>query len=137
MLAFCEYKSEFPVDIVFFSTFNSHKFSSKNSQFKAMSGKVKKEFVFHFPLKHKVVRDLKIVTEHVGDLVIEGVGYFNPTASPIDVFDRYAVDIDFVKWNETDIKPVLEVTGGLDEIEEAAIRYFAHQLENSNLGKAA
>ncbi|GAA4333278.1 hypothetical protein [Flaviaesturariibacter amylovorans] len=98
--------------------------------------RVEKEFVFHYPLKHKVVRDLKIVTEHVGDLVIEGKGYFNPEASPIDVFDRYSVDIDFVKWNGTDIRPVLEVTGQLEDLEEAAIRYFAQQLENG-LQKAA
>lgn len=98
--------------------------------------KQKKEFQFVYALKHKVVRDLKIVTEHVGDLVVEGTGYFNPAASPIDVFDRYAVDIDFVKWNGTDIKPVLEVMGNLEDIEEAAIRYFASVLEN-NLRKAA
>ncbi|RYY95582.1 MAG: hypothetical protein EOO11_15500 [Chitinophagaceae bacterium] len=98
--------------------------------------RVEKEFVFHYPLKHKVVRDLKIVTEHVGDLVIEGKGYFNPEASPIDVFDRYSVDIDFVKWNGTDIRPVLEVTGQLEDLEEAAIRYFAQQLENG-MQKAA
>ena len=102
-----------------------------------MLQRVKKEFVFHYPLKHKVVRDLKIVTEHVGDLVIEGVGYFNPSANPIDVFERYAVDIEFVKWNGTDIKPVLEVTGNLEDVEEAAIRYFANQLENNSLEKAA
>ncbi|TCJ11991.1 hypothetical protein EPD60_15645 [Flaviaesturariibacter flavus] len=92
--------------------------------------RIEKEFVFHYPLKHKVVRDLKIVTEHVGDLVIEGTGYFNPEASPIDVFDRYSVDIDFVKWNGTDIRPVLEVTGQIEDLEEAAIRYFANLLEN-------
>lgn len=93
--------------------------------------RLEKEFVFHYPLKHKVVRDLKIVTEHVGDLVIEGKGYFNPEASPIDVFDRYSVDIDFVKWNGTDIRPVLEVTGQLEDLEEAAIRYFAQILESA------
>ena len=98
--------------------------------------KARKEFVFHYPLKHKVVRDLKIVTEHVGDLEIEGIGYFNPGASVLDIFDRYSVDIDFVKWNGTDIKPVLEVTGTMDEITEAAIRYFAHEFENS-VGRAA
>jgi hypothetical protein len=98
--------------------------------------RIEKEFVFHYPLKHKVVRDLRIVTEHVGDLVIEGTGYFNPDASPIDVFDRYSVDIDFVKWNGTDIRPVLEVTGQLEDLEEAAIRYFANLLENGT-AKAA
>src|SRR5438132_339886 len=95
-----------------------------------------KEFLFHYPLKHKVVRDLKIVTEQVGELVIEGVGYFNPSASVLDIFERYSVDIDFVKWNGTDIKPVLEVTGTMDEIIEAAIRYFANEFEH-NVSKAA
>jgi hypothetical protein len=98
--------------------------------------KTKKEFTFRFPLKHKVVRDLKIVTEHVGDLEVEGIGYFNPNASMLDIFDRYGVDIDFVKWHGTDIKPVLEVTGAMDEITEAAIRYFAQTFEN-RLKKAA
>jgi hypothetical protein len=94
------------------------------------------EFSFHYPLKHKVVRDLKIVTEHIGDLKVEGVGYFNSSASMLDIFDRYTVDIDFVKWNGADIKPVLEVTGAMEEIQEAAIRYFAGAFENE-IGKAA
>lgn len=96
-----------------------------------MIRKTKKEFQFTYPLKHKVVRDLKIVTEHIGDLIVEGVGYYNATASRLDIYDRYAVDIDFVKWNGTDIKPVMEVTGALEEIEEAAIRHFAEMFENS------
>ncbi|HVF81949.1 MAG TPA: hypothetical protein VM884_08445 [Flavisolibacter sp.] len=97
---------------------------------------IAQEFSFHFPLKHKVVRDLKIITEHVGDLEVEGIGYFDPSASALDIFDRYNVDIDFVKWNGADIKPVLEVTGAMDEIQEAAVRYFAGELENG-MGKAA
>ncbi|GAA4748834.1 hypothetical protein [Flavisolibacter ginsenosidimutans] len=95
-----------------------------------------KEFRFPFPLKHKVVRDLKIVTEHVGDLEVQGIGYFNPSASQLDIFDRYSVDIDFVRWNGADIKPVLEVTGAMDEIQEAAVRYFAHEFE-TGMGRAA
>ena len=94
-------------------------------------------FQFHYALKYKVVRDLKIVTEQVGDLVVEAVGYFNPSASPIDVFDRYAVDLDLVKWNGADIKPVLEVMGNLEAIEEAAIRYFAGLVESNDLRQAA
>lgn len=93
--------------------------------------KNKKEFRFFYTLKHKVVRDLKIVTEEVGELLVEGVGYFNPSANPIDVFDRYSVDIEFIKWNGNDIKPVLEVMGGIEDIDEAAIRHFAAVLENS------
>ncbi|HTM92224.1 MAG TPA: hypothetical protein VL095_07395 [Flavisolibacter sp.] len=92
--------------------------------------RIHKEFTFHYPLKHKVVRDLKIVTEHVGDLVIEGVGYFDPSASVLDIFERYSVDIDFVKWNGTDIKPVLEVTGAMDDVVEASIRFFAKEFEH-------
>ena len=93
-------------------------------------------FSFHYPLKHKVVRDLKIITEHIGDLEVEGVGYFNPSASALDIFDRYNVDIDFVKWNGADIEPVLEVTGAIEEIQEAATRYFASEFEGG-LNKAA
>ena len=92
--------------------------------------KSRKEFTFYYPLKHKVVRDLKIVTEHVGDLVVEGVGYFDPSVSTLDIFERYSVDIDFVKWNGTDIKPVLDITGTMDEITEAATRYFANEVVN-------
>jgi len=90
---------------------------------------ISKPFSFSYPLKHKVVRDLKIVTEHVGDLLVEGTGYLDPAASRLNMFDRYNVDIDFVKWNNTDIKPVLTITGGLDEIIEAAVRHFASVAE--------
>jgi hypothetical protein len=102
----------------------------KISQNKTM--RIHKEFTFHYPLKHKVVRDLKIVTEHVGDLLVEGVGYFEPSASVLDIFDRYSVDIDFIKWNGTDIKPVLEVTGAMDDVVEASIRYFANEFEHGS-----
>jgi hypothetical protein len=92
--------------------------------------KRKEAFTFHYPLKYKVVRDLQIVTETVGDLICECIGYYNPSVCPVDVFDRYGVEIDLVKWNGTDIKPVLEVMGNLEDIEEMAIRYFAEQMEN-------
>lgn len=86
---------------------------------------ITKSFVFQYPLKQKVVRNLRIVSEQVGELTVEGSGYFNPEASVLDLFERFSVDLDFVRWNGTDIKPVLEVTGGLDEIIEAATRHFA------------
>jgi hypothetical protein len=123
------------VDNVNFRTFIVHKSSQKVHNFKSMRN-TKKDFKFHYPLKQKVVRDLKIVTEHVGDLEIEGVGYFDPSASQLDIFDRYTVDIDFVRWNGADIKSVLEVTGGMEEIIEASIRHFAHEFE-SGMGRAA
>ena len=92
-------------------------------------------FSFNYPLKQKVVRELRIVTEHVGELAIEGVGYYNPAG--FDLFDRFNVDIDFVKWNGSDIKTVLEVTGGIEEIQEAAIRYFASQQDKKTVATAA
>ncbi|MFL5772886.1 MAG: hypothetical protein ACJ75F_07000 [Flavisolibacter sp.] len=95
-----------------------------------------KDFSFYYPLKHKVVRDLKIVTEHIGDLEVHGIGYFDPSASALDIFDRYAVDIDFIKWNGTDIKPVLEITGTVEEITEAAIRFFAEDFEREHKNAA-
>ena len=93
-------------------------------------------FRFPFPLRHKLVRDLRIVTEQVGELEVEGIGYFDPLASVLDIFDRFTVDIEYVKWKGTDIRPVLEVTGGMEEITEAAVRYFAHHFENT-LNRAA
>ena len=83
-----------------------------------------REFSFHYPLTQKVVRHYRIVTEQLGDLVVEGTAYFNASVSPFDTENnRYDVDIDYIKWNNTDIKPVIEVSGMLDEITEAAIRY--------------
>lgn len=87
-------------------------------------------FTFTYPLKQKVVRNLRIVTDHVGDLQVEGVGYFNPNASVLDIFDRYTVDIEYIKWNGMDIKSVIEVTGGFEEIHEAAVREFANQFQS-------
>lgn len=87
--------------------------------------KLSKEFEFSFPLTHKVVRDLRIVTEHVGDLLISGVAYCDPYESIISS-DRYDVDIDFIKFNGTDIKPVLEVIGDMNEIGEAALQHAAY-----------
>jgi len=98
--------------------------------------KSSKEFIFYYPLRQKIVRDLKIIMEHIGDLEVTGTGYFNPSASALDIFDRYAVDVDFVKWNGTDIRPVLDLTGMMEEITEAAIRFFAEEFEMS-VNKAA
>ena len=117
------------MDNVKYRNFILHKFSAKFHNSKEMR-KTVKEFRFNYPLKHKVVRDLRIVTEHVGDLTVEGIGYFYPSASVLDIFERYSVDIDYVKWNGTDIKQVLEVTGAMEDIVEAAVRYFASEFEH-------
>lgn len=89
-----------------------------------MTKRVTREFSFQYPLTRKVVRNYRIVTERIGDLVIEGTAYFNPAVSPFDTEqNRYDVDIDFIKWDGTDIRPVIEVSGMLDDITEAAMRY--------------
>lgn len=118
-----------------FRTFRLHKSTLIIHNFKYMQ-RTRKPFSFQYPLKQKVVRDLKIVTEHVGDLLVEGIGYFNPAASVLDIYDRYAVDIDYVKWQGTDIKSVMEVTGAMDEISEAAVRFIAGSFE-SDVNQAA
>ena len=94
-------------------------------------------FQFSFPLNHKIVRNLKIVNEHVGDLHVEGSAAINPSVSILSHLDeRYNVDIDFVKWNGTDIKPVLELTGLMEDINEAALRHCV-SLFQTTLKKAA
>ena len=96
-----------------------------------------KNFGFPFPLNHKIVRNLKIVNEHIGDLQVEGSASLNSSVSILSHLDeRYSVDIDFVKWNGTDIKPVLELTGLMDDIQEAALRHCVSLFQNS-LNKAA
>ena len=99
--------------------------------------KIQKEFVFLFPLSHKIVRNLRIVTAHIGDLEVEGSVSFHPSVGRLtSLEDRYEVEIDFIKWKGTDIKPVLELTGLLDEIQEAALRHCIYLAEN-NTRKAA
>lgn len=94
-------------------------------------------FQFSFPLNHKVVRNLKIVNEHVGDLQVEGSVTINANASVLSHLDeRFAVDVDYIKWNGTDIKPVLELTGLMEDVQEAALRHCAARAETT-LRKAA
>lgn len=83
------------------------------------------EFNISYPLYRKVVKDLKIVTEKVGTLQVTGTGYNDTNTPNIDVFEKYSVDIDFVYWNGTDIKEVLDYTDGLEEVEEYCIKYVA------------
>jgi hypothetical protein len=92
--------------------------------------KLSKPFELTYPLKHKVVRDCKIVTEHVGDLLVSGYAYCDPTASKMDLFERYTVDIDNIMWNGSDIKSVLEITGGIEEIDEYCLRHAVSLFES-------
>ena len=51
-----------------------HKFSAfiHNSKLFIHMRQATKNFDFQFPLTHKIVRNLKIVNEHIGDLQVEG-----------------------------------------------------------------
>jgi hypothetical protein len=101
--------------------------------------KITKNFEFDFPLKKTSIRDRKLITETVGILHIEGVAYFNPNASVLDMSERYSCDIDFIKWNGTDIKPLLDVVADItiSEIEEEVIRMAARDLFTTQKGRAA
>lgn len=127
------------MDNVKIRNFILHKFTEfiHNSKTIFHMRQATKSFDFIFPLNHKVVRNLKIVNEHIGDLHVEGSVSLNSSVSLLSQLDeRYTVDIDFVKWNGTDIKPVLELTGLLDDVQEAALRHCVSLFE-SPLKKAA
>lgn len=103
--------------------------------------KITQDFEINYPLIKKVVRDLKIVRETVGELVVTGTAYFNPDKSVLDTHERYSIDIDFINWNGTDIKPVIDFFE-LDEIEtyctkEAAKLFEDHKSNNSLFEMAA
>lgn len=83
-----------------------------------------KSFSFLFPITQKVVRNLRIVHEHVGNLLVEGSASRFKNACKTDPLDeQYKVEIDFIKWEGTDIKPVLEVTELYQDIWEAAYQH--------------
>jgi hypothetical protein len=99
--------------------------------------KIRKEFTFNFPLKHNVVRNLKVVTETICLLEVECVGYYDPTVSKLNIHDRYSVDIDFIRYEGKDIKPILDVTELMDDIEQAALLELASITSSKlDLGKA-
>jgi hypothetical protein len=87
--------------------------------------KISKDFQFNFPLTTKVVENLRIVTKHLGDLTIEGVAYCHTDVSILDT-NRYDVDIDFIKYNGIDVKPVIEAIGDINEIGEAAMAHASY-----------
>jgi hypothetical protein len=87
--------------------------------------KITKNFEITYPLKHKIVRDLRIITETVGYLVVSGVAYCDTNVPKTDIDERYSVDVDFINWNGVDITPVLEVTGGHEEVVEYVIERVA------------
>lgn len=97
--------------------------------------KITKQFDFNYNLKKKVVRDLKIVTESL-PLRVTGKGYLNPSASVLEAYDRWSVDIESIEYEGKNIIEVFEyLDDQLVEIEEAAIKYVA-ELFNQNKNAA-
>jgi hypothetical protein len=86
--------------------------------------KLRKNFSFTYSLTKKVVRDLKIVTEKL-PLIVSVVGYQDTSASTLEPLERWTVDIEAVHYEEKNILEVLDFSGTLEQIEEAAIRYAA------------
>jgi hypothetical protein len=82
---------------------------------KSMQPPTTKAFLFVFPLNRKVVRDLKIVTEHITDLRVSGTAYNNSFG--------YDADIDFILYDGKDVRPLLEGFDAMDEVYEAAIAH--------------
>jgi hypothetical protein len=84
-----------------------------------------KSFQFSFPLSHTIVKDLKIQREHIGSLEVEGFYSLNKNESVLSD-ERFTIDIDFVRWRGKDIKPVLELTSLMDDVQEAAIKHISN-----------
>ena len=82
------------------------------------------QFRFTYTLTKQAVRDLKIVVDKLS-LEVSGTGYFYPNNSVLDIHDRFSADIDYVVYHGKDVKELLDFTGSLEEIEEAAVKYVA------------
>lgn len=92
--------------------------------------KITRNFDFLLPLTHKVVRDLRIVNEHVGDLHVFAQAVIRPGNSPDDM---YEVDLDVILWGGTDIRPVLELTALIDQVHDAAMAHAMKEFSPENL----
>jgi hypothetical protein len=98
---------------------------------KMSNRKQEKPFSFQFHLQTREVRNLRIVPITVGFLEISGTSYFYPSVRLEDFENgeaRYEVDIDFIKWDGVDIKPVVEgfAEDLFGNIYEAAVQYASH-----------
>lgn len=91
---------------------------------------LQKSFSFEYPLVQKVIRNCRIQNEFAGNLVVEGSATPKKGGSITDPLEeQFSVDIDFIKWNGQDIKPVLETEPSgllLLSIYEAALNHTAY-----------
>lgn len=87
---------------------------------------IRKNQTFTFPLNRKVVRNLRIVTEHIGDLEVTYTGYCNTAYSNLEPDERYSVDIESITFNGAEVLPLIDGLGSLDEIIESALNNCAY-----------
>jgi hypothetical protein len=84
-------------------------------------------FTTPFPLNYT---DSKGKEQNIGDVLVEYVGEFDPNCSKIER-GRYGVDIDFVRFEGTDIKAFINAFAEnlMDDIIEHALRDFRERVE--------
>lgn len=101
--------------------------------------KISRYFQFNFPLNKRIVKDLRLLTLHVGDLQVFGKAYYDQSIPYFSTDEsRYSVEIESLKWNGTEVLDLFQVTQLdtiLADIEEAAIQH-ASFLFNSEASAA-
>lgn len=86
--------------------------------------KVYLPFKFDYDLKQKVVRDLRIVTLHL-PLRVEGMGCMESESPVTEPDARWTADIEAIYYDGKEVRELLDFTGTLEEIEEAAAHHVA------------
>jgi hypothetical protein len=99
--------------------------------------KIAKYFQFAFPLnKRTISKGLRLQIIHLGDLIITGKAYLDPSVSAINLEDpRYSVEITSILWNNAEVSDLLlanQMDTIMVDIEEAAIQH-ASTLFTSNV----
>lgn len=76
--------------------------------------------IFNLPISvsSKPVKKLKLVTDHIGVLIVEFAVVLNSASK------GFYIDLQAVYWNDSNILSVLQAADGFEEIEEAANQFF-------------
>lgn len=86
--------------------------------------KIEKQFCFLHKITQKRVVNLKVKVVTIAIVAVEGFGYFHPAVSSLDINGgRYDFDIDKVLFEGANIRDILDATGGMEDIEAAALNY--------------
>ncbi len=96
-----------------------------------MAAKIQQNFSFVYPLKEIITNSLGLHTRHIGDLTIEGIGYCDPKATTLDIFERYHYHIEYIKKDGTDFKEELLFLIDpikMDDLKTALIHHIADNL---------